>query len=117
MWSKYIIIGLRHEYPYSLLLIRHLAQLPQLSFFIMFPAKRHIALIRSQEDLGAFAYDFAIGVPCVALGAAAAPADGRDFLDNVCDFHKAPGAWEKVVQEIGAQAVADHRNIVEIHQI
>ena len=34
-----------------------------------------------------------------------------------CDFHQPPGAWEKMVQEIGPQAVADYRNVVEVYKV
>lgn len=80
----------------------------------MLSAKSYVALIGAKENLGAFPYNFSVCVSSVALGALAAPTDSRDFLDHICDFHEPPGSWEKMVQEIGTQTVADYRNVVEI---
>ena len=83
----------------------------------MLSAKSYVALIGAKENLGAFPYNFSVCVSSVALGALAAPTDSRDFLDHICDFHEPPGSWEKMVQEIGTQTVADYRNVVEIHKV
>ena len=83
----------------------------------MLSAKSYVALIGAKENLGAFPYNFSVCVSSVALSALAAPTDSGDFLDHICDFHQPPGAWEKMVQEIGPQAVADYRNVVEVYKV
>ena len=72
----------------------------QLSFFKMFPAKRHVAFIGAQHDLCALSDDLAIRKPGIALGPSSAPADRRYFLDHICHLHQAPGALEYMVLEI-----------------
>ena len=71
----------------------------QLSFFKMFPAKRHVAFIGAQHDLFALSDDLAIRKPGVALGPSS-PTDRRNLLDHICHLHQAPGALEYMVLEI-----------------
>ena len=82
----------------------------QLSFFKMFPAKRHVAFIGAQHDLCALSDDLAIRKPGVALGPSSTPADRRYFLDHtsrtslqissVHVLYQAPGALEYMILKI-----------------
>ena len=53
----------------------------------------------------------------VAYGLAAAPADGLYFLDSIGPGHKPVTAFEEVALKVGAEAVADDRNVVFVHYI
>ena len=91
--------------------------LPQLSFFIMFPAKRHITLVRSKENLRAFPNDFSVCVSRIALRPSSAPADRWDFLDDVSDFHQSSRTWKQMCLEVRTQTVAENRNPIKIHDV
>ena len=80
-------------------------------------AHGHIAVVAAQHHLGALGDDPPVPVDAgVHRGLAAAGADGLDLGDGVRQLHEPPGAGEEVGQKVGAQAEAEHRQVILVHQ-
>jgi len=61
--------------------------------------------------------NFSVYNPGVANSFAAAPANGLNFFDFVRPGHKPMVAFEEVVLEVRAEAIADNRNVQVVYNM
>ena len=81
----------------------------------MLPAYRDVGFISAHHDLLSGTDHLSILDPRVEDCLLAAPADGGNLFQAVCDFEETLGAFKQVAGEVGAKSVADDGDIELVH--
>ena len=80
-------------------------------------AQADVLRISAQQDLLSFPHDFALMDARVKRRLAPAPADGLDLFDGICPAQQFTASFKEISLKIGAQPIADHRDVLLIHNV